>query len=435
MTKKILILPFLFLGSFFYSQAQDSIINQLLRTRQKDYSNYIQQRDSIKVRTWEKVVMLNGLAARVIQSDSILIAACLEQLAAGILSVREQQLLDTITHLKGRIEYMKQSSSPENDLSPRDYVILLGVSLILILLGIFALILLRKLQKANKSGLKTKEELETFQNTQLEYENKLEEINDELARIYNEREQLLQQITELNRALISEKQNNNQLKDCLETISNEKQEMQNEMKRLKEKAEKYQNLPDESTINEIITENNLLKSENIQLKQQILELQENIEQLKSELLKVTESSDELLRKSLEEREQKYKMELQNAQQIQLQLEDKIKEIEERLKNILEEKDILVSEHNFVMESLSSMCDELERSKAQLQSVETEKISLEEQLVNLSPLPQQIDALNAEIIRWQNENEELKQQIAREIKLRKEIESDIQKIFNRLEGGV
>ncbi|HNQ60064.1 MAG TPA: hypothetical protein PK028_06665 [Bacteroidales bacterium] len=435
MTKKILILPFLFLGSFFYSQAQDSIINQLLRTRQKDYSNYIQQRDSIKVRTWEKVVMLNGLAARVIQSDSILIAACLEQLAAGIPSVREQQLLDTITHLKGRIEYMKQSSSPENDLSPRDYVILLGVSLILILLGIFALILLRKLQKANKSGLKTKEELETFQNTQLEYENKLEEINDELARIYNEREQLLQQITELNRALISEKQNNNQLKDCLETISNEKQEMQNEMKRLKEKAEKYQNLPDESTINEIITENNLLKSENIQLKQQILELQENIEQLKSELLKVTESSDELLRKSLEEREQKYKMELQNAQQIQLQLEDKIKEIEERLKNILEEKDILVSEHNFVMESLSSMCDELERSKAQLQSVETEKISLEEQLVNLSPLPQQIDALNAEIIRWQNENEELKQQIAREIKLRKEIESDIQKIFNRLEGGV
>jgi len=407
----------------------------LLRTRQKDYSNYIQQRDSIKVRTWEKVVMLNGLAARVIQSDSILIAACLEQLAAGIPSVREQQLLDTITHLKGRIEYMKQSSSPENDLSPRDYVILLGVSLILILLGIFALILLRKLQKANKSGLKTKEELETFQNTQLEYENKLEEINDELARIYNEREQLLQQITELNRALISEKQNNNQLKDCLETISNEKQEMQNEMKRLKEKAEKYQNLPDESTINEIITENNLLKSENIQLKQQILELQENIEQLKSELLKVTESSDELLRKSLEEREQKYKMELQNAQQIQLQLEDKIKEIEERLKNILEEKDILVSEHNFVMESLSSMCDELERSKAQLQSVETEKISLEEQLVNLSPLPQQIDALNAEIIRWQNENEELKQQIAREIKLRKEIESDIQKIFNRLEGGV
>ena len=435
MTKKILILPFLFLGSFFYSQAQDSIINQLLRTRQKDYSNYIQQRDSIKVRTWEKVVMLNGLAARVIQSDSILIAACLEQLAAGIPSVREQQLLDTITHLKGRIEYMKQSSSPENDLSPRDYVILLGVSLILILLGIFALILLRKLQKSNKSGLKTKEELETFQNTQLEYENKLEEINDELARIYNEREQLLQQITELNRALISEKQNNNQLKDCLETISNEKQEMQNEMKRLKEKAEKYQNLPDESTINEIITENNLLKSENIQLKQQILELQENIEQLKSELLKVTESSDELLRKSLEEREQKYKMELQNAQQIQLQLEDKIKEIEERLKNILEEKDILVSEHNFVMESLSSMCDELERSKAQLQSVETEKISLEEQLVNLSPLPQQIDALNAEIIRWQNENEELKQQIAREIKLRKEIESDIQKIFNRLEGGV
>ena len=435
MTKKILILPFLFLGSFFYSQAQDSIINQLLRTRQKDYSNYIQQRDSIKVRTWEKVVMLNGLAARVIQSDSILIAACLEQLAAGIPSVREQQLLDTITHLKGRIEYMKQSSSPENDLSPRDYVILLGVSLILILLGIFALILLRKLQKANKSGLKTKEELETFQNTQLEYENKLEEINDELARIYNEREQLLQQITELNRALISEKQNNNQLKDCLETISNEKQEMQNEMKRLKEKAEKYQNLPDESTINEIITENNLLKSENIQLKQQILELQENIEQLKSELLKVTESSDELLRKSLEEREQKYKMELQNAQQIQLQLEDKVKEIEERLKNILEEKDILVSEHNFVMESLSSMCDELERSKAQLQSVETEKISLEEQLVNLSPLPQQIDALNAEIIRWQNENEELKQQIAREIKLRKEIESDIQKIFNRLEGGV
>ena len=166
-----------------------------------------------------------------------------------------------------------------------------------------------------------------------------------------------------------------------------------------------------------------------------MELQENIEQLKSELLKVTESSDELLRKSLEEREQKYKMELQNAQQIQLQLEDKIKEIEERLKNILEEKDILVSEHNFVMESLSSMCDELERSKAQLQSVETEKISLEEQLVNLSPLPQQIDALNAEIIRWQNENEELKQQIAREIKLRKEIESDIQKIFNRLEGGV
>ena len=57
------------------------------------------------------------------------------------------------------------------------------------------------------------------------------------------------------------------------------------------------------------------------------------------------------------------MELQNVQQIQLQLEDKIKEIEERLKNILEEKDILVSEHNFVMESLSSMCDELERSKA------------------------------------------------------------------------
>jgi len=435
MTKKILIFSFLLIGLFFNSQAQDSLINQLLKNRERDYLNYIHQRDSIKVRTWEKVVMLNGLAAKLIQSDSILIAACLDQLASGIPSTREQQLLDTITRLKGRIDYLKLSSASKKDLSPRDYVILLAVSFILILLGIFALVLLRKLQKANRTEQKTKEELATFKNSQIDYEKKLEQINIELTQIYQEREELLKQITELNRALIAEKQYSSQLKVQLEREFNEKQDIQNQLNELTEQAIRLQNLPDEGTINEMLTENNLLKSENIQLKQKMIELQDKLSQINSELEMTSVASNEILTKAIEEREQKFRMELQKFQQTQLQLEDRIKETEEKLKKLGEEKDMLSAERNYAMESLASMSDEFERTKSQLQQLQSEKSELEEQIASLSALTQQIDLLNAEIIRWHNENEELQQQLAREIKLRKEIESDIQKIFSRLEGGV
>jgi hypothetical protein len=50
------------------------------------------------------------------------------------------------------------------------------------------------------------------------------------------------------------------------------------------------------------------------------------------------------------------------------------------------------------------------------------------------LRKEIETLNQEVIRWKEASEENAQQLKQEVKLRKNIERDIQKIVGRFDSG-
>jgi chromosome segregation ATPase len=182
---------------------------------------------------------------------------------------------------------------------------------------------------------------------------------------------------------------------------------------------------------ELITENNLLKSENMQAKQTILRLEDEVKRLKKALeeLPATASADQE-----GENIQKYRLELQKAQQLLIQTQDKLREADERNKFLISEKDRLTAELNISMQSIKNLRDRLENIDSELIRIKQEKQLLEQKLETATGSNAQIESLNAEILRWKSENETLQQQLAHEMKIRKDIESDIQKLLGRIGGG-
>jgi len=422
------------------AQTQNPSIDELLLSREKEFQIMKSHRDTIKVRTWVNVVTLNGLMEKVIRTDSLLIAACLDELSKVPDQAAESQLIDTIARLKGRIEYLKMAP-PKNAkfLTPKDYLILLILSFTLFLVGIFALLLQRRLKKANLSARESREELESARSRHETYEKKLEDISYTLSDFTDEREKTLAQISELNKALISEKQQLAAYREQYDAMSKEKENLKAELERIRQDVANqavHAQVPAFSP--ELITENNLLKSENMQARQRINELEETIDKLKSSGPDrstpgniALNNENEVQSSRMDAETHKLKSELQKSEQTQFQMQDKIKDLDDRVKALSKEKDHLRSERDITMETVKTLRDKLEQKETALFKAKEDSNKLEEALSGKLIQKEQIETLHAEIRRWQSENELLKKEIAQEIKLRRDIEEDVRKIFSRL----
>jgi septal ring factor EnvC (AmiA/AmiB activator) len=422
------------------AQTQNPSIDELLLSREKEFQIMKSHRDTIKVRTWVNVVTLNGLMEKVIRIDSLLIAACLDELSKVPGQATESQLIDTIARLKGRIEYLKMAP-PKNAkfLTPKDYLILLVLSFTLFLVGIFALLLLRRLKKANLSARESREELESARSRHETYEKKLEDISYTLSDFTDEHEKTLAQISELNKALISEKQQLASYREQYDAMSKEKENLKAELEKIRQDMANqavHAQVPAFSP--ELITENNLLKSENMQARQRINELEETIDKLKSSGPdgstpgnKALNNENEVQSSRMDAETHKLKSELQKSEQTQFQMQDKIKDLDDRVKALSKEKDHLRSERDITMETVKTLRDKLEQKETALFKAKEDSNKLEEAISGKLIQKEQIETLHAEIRRWQSENELLKKEIAQEIKLRRDIEEDVRKIFSRL----
>lgn len=430
MEKRLAILSLiLFLSYPITSAAQDSLINARLKAREMEYLVLMKYQDSLKIRTLNNLITLNNQQKRVIQADSVLIAAMLDELTKYSSGQDPQQLLDSIQRLKERIEYLKMAPPYRGKfMSPKDYLVLLGLSLMMIFAGIFALLMLRKANKAHARAQESEDAATEATNKQNECEKKLEEFNAILNQVSEDRRHLMAQIAELNKSILSSRQDQIFLMEERDKLVIENQKLKTELDELKSApAPAMPSFP--ST--ELITENNLLKSENMQAKQTILRLEDEVKRLKKALeeLPATASADQE-----GENLQKYRLELQKAQQLLIQTQDKLREADERNKFLISEKDRLTAELNISMQSIKNLRDRLENIDSELLRVKQEKQLLEQKLETATGSNAQIESLNAEILRWKSENETLQQQLAHEMKIRKDIESDIQKLLGRIGGG-
>lgn len=430
MEKRLAILSFiLFLSSQFTLVAQDSLINAKLKAREMEYLILMKYQDSLKIRTLNNLITINNQHKRVIQADSSLIVAMLDELTKFSTGQDPQQLLDSIQRLKGRIEYLKMAPPYRGKfMSPKDYLVLLGLSLMMIFAGIFALLMLRKANKAKARAQESEDAATEAAIRQNECEKRLEEFNAILNQVSEDRRHLMEQIAELNKSILSSRQDQIFLMEERDKLAIENQKLKRELDEFKSTpAPSMPSFP--ST--ELITENNLLKSENMQAKQTILRLEDEVNRLKKALEEHTPTA------SADQEGvniQKHRLELQKAQQLLLQTQDKLHETQERNKLLNSEKDRLTAELNISMQSIKNLRDRLESIDSELLHTKQEKQLLEQKLEVATGSNAQIESLNAEILRWKSENENLQQQLAHEMKIRKDIESDIQKLLGRIGGG-
>ena len=423
-----------FLVIFFLWQAiahaQDSLINAQLKAREIEYALLKKYQDSLKIRTLNNLIIITNQQRRVIMADSALITTALDELTKYSAGQNPQQLLDTIQRLKGRIEYLKLAPPYRGKfMSPKDYLMLLVLSLMMIIAGVLALVMLNKARKANNRAQQSEQSAADAISKQNECEKKLEEFNLILNQISGDRQKLIDQISELNKSILASRHDQIFLMEDRDKLKIENQQLKKEIEELKIEN----NTPRQSAIAsapsmELITENNLLKSENIQAKQTIMKLEEEIHQLKKALEEHPVGSPET------ENVQKYKLELQKVQQMLIQTEDKLREMEERNKFLVSEKDRLTAELNISMQSVKNMRDRLETVESEFLNLKQEKQNLQEKLDSSASIYAQLESLNAEILRWKSDYESLQQQLAQEIKIRKDIESDIQKLLGRLGGA-
>ncbi len=413
-------------------QAQDSLINAQLKAREMEYALLKKYQDSLKIRTLNNLVVINNQQKRVILADSALIATALDELTKFSNGQDPKQLMDSIQRLKGRIEYLKMAPPYRGKfMSPKDYLVLLGLSLLMILAGIFALLMLRKANRANIRAKESEDSAAEAVSKQNECEKKLEEFNQVLNQVSEDRRQLMDQITELNKSILSSRQDQIFLMEERDRLSIENQQLRRDIEALKS-APASQPAPSSFPSTELITENNLLKSENMQAKQTIMRLEEEVNRLKKAL---DERPAAAPADADTENLQKYKLELQKAQQLLLQTQDKLRETDERNKFLVSEKDRLTAELNISLQSVKTLRDRLESLETEFMHLKQEKQDLEQKLESTSGNHAQIETLNAEILRWKSEYERLQQQLAQEIKIRKDIEADIQKLLGRIGGGL
>ncbi|MGC8865640.1 MAG: hypothetical protein ACP5O2_07955 [Bacteroidales bacterium] len=410
--------------------AQDSIINEKLKAREIEFQLLKKYQDSLKIRTLNNLIVISNQQKRLILADSALIATMVEEIAKTYAGQDPKQLLDTIQRLKGRIEYLKLAPPYRGKfMSPKDYLVLLGLSFLMVMAGIFALLVLRRANKAKSRVQQIENTANEAVNKQNECEKRLEEFNQMLNQVSEDRRRLMEQISELNKSILSSRQDQIILLEERDKFMIENQELKREVEKLRNQPTQVSQPAPSFPPTELITENNLLKSENMQAKQTILRLEEEVNRLKKALEERPEAEN-----SDTENLNKYRLELQKAQQMLVQTQDKLREMDERNKFLASEKDRLSSELNISMQSVKSLRDRLENIERECLHLRNEKQDLEQKLENIKTQYTQIDTLNNEIIRWKNENERLQQMLAQEMKLRKDIESDIQKLLGRIGGG-
>lgn len=412
-------------------QAQDSLINAQLKARENELALLKKYQDSLKIRTFNNLIVINNQQKRVILADSALIATALDELTKYSNGQDPKQLMDSIQRLKGRIEYLKMAPPYRGKfMSPKDYLVLLGLSLLMILAGIFALVMLRRANRANVRAQESENAATEAVSKQNECEKKLEEFNQVLNQVSEDRRLLMEQIAELNKSILSSRHDQLFLMEERDRLSIENQQLKNEIETLRSAPASQPAAPSFPST-ELITENNLLKSENMQAKQTILRLEEEINRLKKALDErpLAEPAD-----ADTENLQKYRLELQKAQQLLLQTQDKLRETDERNKFLTSEKDRLTAELNISMQSVKTIRDRLESLETEFMRLKQEKQDLEQKLKDTTGNHAQIESLNAEILRWKSEYERLQQQLTQEMKIRKDIEADIQKLLGRIGGG-
>lgn len=410
--------------------AQDSLINAKLKARETEYQLLKKYQDSLKIRTLNNLIVISNQQKRVIVADSVLIASLMEELAKTNVGQDPRQLLDTIQRLKGRIEYLKLAPPYRGKfMSPKDYLVLLAISFMMVVAGIFALLMLRRANKATARAQQSEDAATEAVNKQNECEKRLEEFNQVLNQVSEDRRRLMDQISELNKSILSSRQDQIFLLEERDKLMIENQELKRELENLRNQPPQVAQPTPAFPPTELITENNLLKSENMQAKQTIRRLEEEVSRLKKAL------EERPAAESVEnENINRYRLELQKAQQMLVQTQDKLREMDERNKFLASEKDRLSAELNISMQSVKTLRDRLENIESECMHLRKDKQSLLENLESLKSQQTQIEALHAEIMRWKNENEKLQQMLAQEMKLRKDIESDIQKLLGRIGGG-
>jgi chromosome segregation ATPase len=116
------------------------------------------------------------------------------------------------------------------------------------------------------------------------------------------------------------------------------------------------------------------------------------------------------------------------------LSQKLESTSQQLSKTLNEAETLRNAHTVNMSTIASMQQRLEASDKLLEKTRNECSNLKEDSKNLIVLRKEIETLNQEVIRWKEASEENAQQLKQEVKLRKNIERDIQKIVGRFDSG-
>ena len=427
MKKSVLIFSMLLLCQFTFP-AQDSILNSLLKQRDDAFMLLKAHRDTITIRTWVNVVTLNGRMSSVIKADSLVIDHSMKLLSTEVPD--DKSLGDTIIKLQSRIKYLK-ANPPKNTkfLTPLDYTILFAFSFILLILGITALILLRKVRAQKQLASDHEEKYISESKAREDYEKRLEDISYSLSEITTEREKTLEEIENINRALLREKQQKSFYSDQYEALSlelnNLKQAHEKTLKDIQEAEFRLSVSPASTT--DLITENNLLNSEIIQLKDKLQQLITGQELLKNELAEAQKAKESLIQSSSN---------TIDYQKLTNNLEDltqKFETVSSQVAKSTKEAETLRNAHTVNMSTIASLQQRLELSDKALELAKTENRDLKEETKNIMVLRREIEQLNQEVKRWKESNEENAVQLKQEIRLRKNIEKDIQKIVGRFDN--
>lgn len=427
MKKFFFLLSLLFIGIQVFSNT-DSLLASYIKQREEACLALKAHRDTITIRTWVNVVSLNGRMSEMLKADSLVI-----QQYATIFQAQENgsSLLDTIQMLNRKLALAKaKPSQPTPSISTLTYVLLFVCSSLLLLLGITTLVLMRKTRTHQQQVQDSHEKFDAESKAREEYEKKLEDISNSLTEITLDREKTIAEIENINNALLKERQQKAFYSKQYEALSIEMAELkQVHEKALKDKQEaEFRLSVTPATNTDLITENNLLNSEIVQLKSKIELLQAQNTENTEKLLASEKAREAAIAASAKVEEyQKLSLEMDNLSQ-------KLESTSQQLLKTLNEAETLRNAHTVNMSTIASMQQRLEAADKLLEKTRNECNNLKEDSKNLIVLRKEIETLNQEVIRWKEASEENAQQLKQEIKLRKSIERDIQKIVGRFDAG-
>lgn len=427
MKKFFFLLSFLFIGIQVFSNT-DSLLASYIKQREEAFLALKAHRDTITIRTWVNVVSLNGRMSEMLKADSLVI-----QQYASIFQAQENGsgLLDTIQMLNRKLAQAKaKPSQPTPSISTLEYVLLFVCSTLLLLLGIITLVLMRKTRTHQQQVQDSHEKFDAESKAREEYEKKLEDISNSLTEITLDREKTIAEIENINNALLKERQQKAFYSKQYEALSIEMAELkQAHEKALKDKQEvEFRLSVTPATNTDLITENNLLNSEIVQLKSKIELLHAQNTENAEKLLASEKAREAAIAASAKvEDYQKLSLEMDNLSQ-------KLESTSQQLSKTLNEAETLRNAHTVNMSTIASMQQRLEAADKLLEKTRNECDNLKEDSKNLNVLRKEIETLNQEVIRWKEAFEENAQQLKQEIKLRKSIERDIQKIVGRFDSG-
>lgn len=427
MKRLFFLLSALFIGIQLFSNS-DSLLALYGKQREEAYLALKAHRDTITIRTWVNVVSLNGRMSEMLKADSLVI-----QRYNALMQAKDpgSNLLDTIQMLNRKLAQQKaKPRQAASSISTLEYVLLFICSSLLLLLGIAALVLLRKSRQHKQQMLAGIEKFDAESKARDEYEKKLEDISLSLTELTLDREKTSAEIENLNNALLKERQQKAFYSKQYEALSIEMTELkQAHEKVLKEKQEaEFRHSVTPATNTDLITENNLLNSEIVQLKSMINGLQLQNTEYAEKLTAAEKAREAAVTASSK---------MQDYQKLSLEMDtlsQKFENTSQQLTKTLNEAETLRNAHTVNMSTIASMQQRLEAADKLLEKMRNECNNLREDSKSLNVLRKEIETLNQEVIRWKETAEENAQQLKQEIKLRKNIERDIQKIVGRFDSS-